>query len=367
MQTELDRVRQEQTNNEQELRSQIDEMSNRAHGENEWKDRFEALNKSHQELESGLLRQEHTTNEVKEEFTGFLIQMKALSDRSSEAFEREDKLHAQVQKLQEEVAEWQDRYARARARTAGAFTSKSLHSPALADTVKGGIFVSPEGSIKALHMTRLHIAIDDLLHSARGQEPMEALQHAKAVAICIRNITLDVNSGHTGGRHDTEQSQLYKRRMAAAMNNLITATRTFALSQGLSPVSLLDAAASHLSTSVIELASIAKVQPNSNSDIEDDGNSDIVDSPADYYGLSNGRASVGADSVDSTYGKPQLASRAFSGSKQRKALPNGNANGVQPKEARPFDGIQDGRIAELKVSAVRTSSSLGFLTNLELP
>lgn len=351
LQAELDKVRQDQISTERELRSQIEDMSNEAQGGNEWRDRYESLDRSYQELESEVSRREQITNEVKEEFAGFLIQMKALSDRSSEAFEREDKLHAQVQRLQGEIAEWQERYARARSRAAGAFASKSLQSPGLGDSIQTGGFISSDGSIKALHISRLHIAIDDLLHTARSQEPREALQQVKSIAACVRDISLDVKSSHGG---NNEQGEQYKRRVASAMNNLITATRTFAVSQGLSPVSLLDAAASHLSTSVIELASIVKVQPNPDANAEDDGNSDIVDSPADYYGLINGRASTGNESIDSTYGKPQLASRAFSGSKQRKPVPNGISNGVQPRQAQPFDGIQDGRIAELKVGRGRS-------------
>lgn len=67
-------------------------------------------------------------------------------------------------------------------------------------------------------------------------------------------------------------------RAQATLSNLVTATKTHATSYGLSPVSLLDAALSHVSASVTELCKLLLIK-RSPRDVGDDG----------VNGLSNGR------------------------------------------------------------------------------
>jgi len=44
----------------------------------------------------------------------FLNQMKVISERADHSFEREEKLNADIKKLQEEIKNWKSRYARRR-------------------------------------------------------------------------------------------------------------------------------------------------------------------------------------------------------------------------------------------------------------
>ena len=68
---------------------------------------------------------------------------------------------------------------------------------------------------------------------------------------------------------EKQQAKL-KSRVSATANNLITATKNHTSSGGLSPVSLLDAAASHLSTAVVELVKHVKVRPTPEDELEGD-------------------------------------------------------------------------------------------------
>lgn len=64
---------------------------------------------------------------------------------------------------------------------------------------------------------------------------------------------------------DSETVQMACDRAEATLSNLVTASKTHATSYGLSPVSLLDAAMSHVSASVTELAKlllIKRLKPN---------------------------------------------------------------------------------------------------------
>ena len=357
LQSELDKVRNEQATNERELRSQIDTMASRAQGETEWRSRYEGLDRSHQDLRSELSRQEKLTNEVRQEASGFISQMKSFSERTTQSVEREEKLVVQVQKLESELNEWKNRYARVKtqARSARSLsTGVPIHSADARTMTKDLSFLTPEGLIKDIHVTRFQIAIDELLQSARSAESIAVLPHIKTVVIAIKNITMDVGDTQTSQDEATQQKQKLKLRVSATANNLITAAKNFAMSNGLSPVSLLDAAASHLSASIIELVRTVKMHPSSIADLDDDANSDIVDSPADYYGLMNGRTSTGGDSTYSIESKPQLTSRAFSGS--RKPVVNGVPNGAPQKKASVSSITRDIKIEELKVGSSRVLS-----------
>ena len=331
-------------------------MASSVQGESEWRGRYETLDRSHQDLRSELSRQEKVTNEVKQEALGFISQMKAFSERSAGSIEREEKLAVQVQKLENELNEWKNRYARAKTQnmsTRSLSMGMSIHSADVGAMVKDLSYTTQDGLVKDVHMTRFQIAVDELLQSARTAELKAVLSHVKTVVIAVRNITMDVGDTDNGNDEATQQKKKLKTKVSATANNLITAAKNFAVSHGLSPVSLLDAAASHLSASIVELVRLVKMRPSSVEVFDDDANSDIVDSPADYYGLINGRSSVGGDSA--TDNKPQLTSRAFSGS--RKPVLNGVPNGVPQKKASVSSIARDGRIEELKVGPPSCSIS----------
>ena len=349
LQSEIERVRREQANSERDLRSQMDAMTTEARGGSEWKTRYETLSAQHREMESGFARQEKLAREVREETATYRDQLKALSERTAEASAREDRMVIQLQKLEGEVEEWKSRYTLAQSQPglSQPTWAKPLRT---ADASSLTRFASPQGLIKTLHITQFQMGIDELLQSSRSEEPHSVLAKVKAVAISVRNISLDV--GHTQGHEASPKISQVKARVSATMNNLITATRNFAISRGLSPVSLLDAAASHLTASVIELASIVKVNGAAAHDDGDDGyHTDIIDSPADYYGIGNDRASA-AESTYSVESKPQLTSRTFSGSQPKKVVPNGVLNGVR-KDVPPAGVVYDGKLEELKVSKIR--------------
>ena len=370
MQSEIDKVRSEQATSERELKSQIDAMTSRAQGGSEWKFRYEALDKSHQELRSDLSRQEEVTSQVRQEATDVLTQMKAFSERGTHAIEREEQLISQVHSLENELRDWKGRYARAKTQARSTHTSSKIMSvhPIDAGSMTNNItFTAQDGVIKDIHVTRFQIAVDELLGCARSSEPQAVLPYVKIVIIAVRNITLDLDDTETGAQGDDAQRQKTKEKISATANNLITAARNFASARGLSSVSLLDAAASHLSTSIVEAVRLAKMRPSPPEDLDDDANSDIVDSPAEYYGLSNGRSSTGGDSTYSVESKPQLHSRSFSGNR-RKPVPNGNPNGTsQNKGPTSNSRTMDSNVEELKVNLPYSSRWLSQLQMLKLP
>jgi hypothetical protein len=76
-----------------------------------------------------------------------------------------------------------------------------------------------------------------------------------------------------------------KQKISVTANNLITATKNYAISKGISPVSLLDAAASHLTMAIVELIRLLKICPTPPLELDDDDDDSLIaESPA-YYGI----------------------------------------------------------------------------------
>ena len=358
LQLELDKVRNNHANVERELQSQVDTLKTQSSvGKSEWKARYDNLDKVHQELRSALLRQDKVTTEVKQEAAGFLSQMRALSERSNESQEREENLVHQVHKLEKEVQEWRNRYARKRtqARTlrASAMTT-SLQSADVDQISKDGDLIAEDGLVTDIHVTNFQIAIDGLLHSAREDELNAVLSDVKPVAIAVRDIIIDLGDTQSSQDEATLQRHKLKAKVSATANNLVTASKNFAMSKGLSPVSLLDAAASHLTSSVVELIRLVKVRLTPLQELEEHEENDVMaDSPADYYGLSLVRESIGADSVYSTVTDPRRSVQPASQSRTAKVAQNGIPNGAQhaigPKPTHGVVKSPDNRMEELRV------------------
>jgi predicted nucleic acid-binding Zn-ribbon protein len=293
LRSEINKLRTENADMEQDLRAQIAQLKveldsrpqqqHHTSDDTEWKQRCE-------ELERELNEQQHIAEEVRKDAAQFLEEMKELSARSDMALEKEERLNNQVSGLQAELKEWKARYARTktqlRSLKASSVGLASLASPDAANYARDLNFTTPEGLVKDVHVTKFQLSIDELLQVARRPDPEQVLESMKHVVKCVRAITGDIDStplsqmqspsssiNGDGNLPPEKQQAKLKARVSATANNLITASKNHASSAGLSPVSLLDAAASHLSTSVIELVKHVKVRPTSEEELhreEDD-------------------------------------------------------------------------------------------------
>ena len=338
-------------------------MTSRSSGDNEWKKRYETLDKSHRDLQTELVRQERTTTEVKNEAASFVSQLKGLSQRTDYSVQREDELTRRVQQLESEAGEWKSRYAKAKTQVRNARPG-SVTLPA-SDTrrlAQQADFSAPDGKVKDLLVTRFQISVDELLHTARAEDASEVLSRVKSVVTAVRNISLAVGNDAMFQGQDREQLSNLKAKVSATTNNLITAAKNFAFSKGLLPVSLLDAAASHVSIALVGVLRIVKIRPTPPSELEheDDGNSIIADSPADYYGFSHTRTTTRDESVYESSQDPQpnlgtIPAKTYSPN----ALSNGNSITHQPPMA------DNSKIESLKVRKTLPSLKVspGFMSN----
>ena len=345
LKSELDKVKNDNANTERELRSQADSLTTQASmSKSEWKARYDNLDKVHQELRAAHIRQDKVTTDVKQEVTGCLSQMRALSERSNETHEREENLVRQVHKLEKELQERKSRYARKR----------TLQQADAGQVAKDGDFTVHDGLVKDIHITRFQIAIDELLQSARGDEPNAILACVKPVVIAVRDITIDLGDIQPSQDEAMQQKHRLRAKVSATANNLVTASKNFAMSKGLSPVSLLDAAASHLTSAIVELIRLVKIRPTPAHELEEQGENDaIADSPADYYGISRVRESTGAESVYSTVTDLRGSVQPVIQGKSAKVAPNEFLNGAQyaigPKPTHGTYKYSGNKMEELRV------------------
>ncbi|PSN65277.1 hypothetical protein BS50DRAFT_589696 [Corynespora cassiicola Philippines] len=290
LRSEIDKLRNENEDVERNLRAQIADLESRPQqaynvgGEDEWKQRCE-------ELEQELMEQQQTTDEVRRDASVFLQEMRELSSRSDAAVEKEERLASQVSSLEAELKEWKSRYARAKTQLRNLKASSvglaSLASPDITNYTRDASFSTPDGAVKDVHITKFQLSIDELLQVARRADSEQLLNSMKHVVKCVRAITGDIDNtplsqmqspsssvnGDSFLNPEKQQAKL-KARVSATANNLITASKNHASSGGLSPVSLLDAAASHLSTAVVELVKHVKVRPTPTEELEQEEDDD---------------------------------------------------------------------------------------------
>lgn len=359
LQYELDKLRQEQAEMERSLRDQLEqarnEQSGDKEGDNEWQMRYEELDRNHQDLQAELQEQRQVTETVRQEAAGFLQEMKAMSEQSGSNWEREEKLTRDVQRLEGEVKDWKSRYARARAQLGNVRTSTlglSNYRTDAGSFAKQHELSQPDGLVKDIHVANFQISIDELLRTARSEEPLHVLDQMKGVVMAVRRITHDIETSQTEGDVPNQLRGKVKTQVSTTANNLITASKNFANSNGLSPVSLLDAAASHLTTAVIDLIRTVKIRPTPADELEE-GDEDSLGpmQSSGYFSVppSQSRHSRN-DSVYSAISTPSVRSRSQT-INRRTMSRNGLTNGYGSKINYTMR-TRDSELEELKVSHV---------------
>jgi hypothetical protein len=381
MKDQLDRIHTDQANVERDLRSQLDKAKRSQAGDGGWKTKFDQLERDHQTLQTKLQEQQHVTEEVRQQASGFLSEMRAMAESGGSNWEREEKLGKDVRRLEEEVQDWKGRYAKSKAQLRNLRTSSvglSMSRPDAARYARANEFTQVDGLVKDVHVTKFQISIDELLRIARMEEPSAVLDHMKSVVVAVRSITQDVDAAAVPNRDDEKVHRRgrLKSKVSATANNVITASKNFASSNGISPVSLLDAAASHLTMAVVELVRTVKIRPTppGESDDEDEivANMETMRSPT-YFNVesTHTRNESTNESVYSAVSTPpasgdssgantaaHLRSESKTSSRSTDATGYGGMGGSGPAGVKLGFGMraqEEGELEDLKVRKTTTA------------
>jgi myosin heavy subunit len=355
LQSQLEEERHKQANLERTLRAELEEAQSQT-GDTQLLAQFNDLQRRHQSLQAQLQQQQKTTDEVRRDAANFLKEMRAMSERSNATWEREEKLSRDVNRLEEEVKEWKSRYINAKTQLRHLRSSVVGISGMRSDVgslAKENELIQPTGLVKDTHVTKFQVSIDDLLRVARSGEPPLVLDQVKVVIVAVRHVTGDVEASFPEGAELPHNEKKAKSRVSATANNLITASKNFANSSGLSPVSLLDAAASHLSIAIIELLRLVKICPTPGEQFEED-EADIapMQSPG-YFSVTHSRGLSNNESIYSAISSPSIRSRSQILS--RRPQSRGGAIGISTPVVTNNKGsfglrTHDNDLEELKVS-----------------
>lgn len=301
---ELDRIRDDHANETRQLREEIEEyrqsMGNMRNNNNGASD--SELQRENEDLRVSLREQQQVTEEVRREAQEFLREMKMLSQQSGSAWDKQSELEKIIEQLEAEVRDWRNRYARTKTQLRNMRASSlglSIEQDA-GKYVREQGFTRDDGLVKDVHVTKFQISIDELLRRARSDPPEQVIDSMKAVVVSVRRITKDIDDSAPNNGELAQQQAKLKSRVSSTANNLITASKNFASSAGISPVSLLDAAASHLVAAVVELLRTVKIRATPAGELEDDDDGTItpVDSTGFFSPRSNGQSQ--ASSVNMT-------------------------------------------------------------------
>ncbi|KAH7098298.1 hypothetical protein BKA62DRAFT_376181 [Auriculariales sp. MPI-PUGE-AT-0066] len=193
--------------------------------------------------------------------------MDDLADLSS----RNDELQAEheadmeaMRALEVDSREWKRKYEQAKTELRSVKASSSLFLQQ-SKLTEDQLPVSGDGVILDIHVTSFQSALDSLLTTGRSNAPSRVLQSMKSVVDAVTAILEDVAQSPQAQDGPT---QALRDRCQATLNNLLTAARTHATSYGMSPVSLLDAAASHVAHSVTELGKSLRLRRATKADVD---------------------------------------------------------------------------------------------------
>ncbi|ODQ50267.1 hypothetical protein SAICODRAFT_174652 [Saitoella complicata NRRL Y-17804] len=243
------------------------------------------LGEENAKLKEDLRVQHEVTEQVRREAMQFLEEMKSLSLRESTNLSETDQLREQLSTLQAEVSHWKSMHSQARAQLRS-LRATSVFGRAQVDRSN---LHAENGAIDDGHFGNFQAAVDDLLSSARSSNLQGAMMDSmKGLLSATRAIDADLDQAPNGVAPEVLQRVMkLRQRLSATCSNLITACKNHIAARGLSPISLVDAAASHLSGTVVELVNIVRLRPTSNGEaVLDDGDDTVSESGSSAVSMS---------------------------------------------------------------------------------
>ncbi|KAG9311997.1 hypothetical protein JVU11DRAFT_7269 [Chiua virens] len=252
LQKELDEVR--------DLRSREKEREmKRAQNDEEelqiLRDRLEHLEDEHG---GGLSRGDNEMIEqLSSDMEGLMAELADLGRRNDELMTAKDADLAVIRDLDNQLKEYKRKYELAKTELRSVKVTSQLYTPT--PKIDDQMPVALDGGLIDVHVTAFVSGIDSLLAAGRSSAPTRVLMPMKAIVNSTSAIIEDVRAYELRPMRvnvDIDNLRSLRERLEATLSNLVAATKVHAMSSGLSPVSLLDAAASHVSATVTEISRI---------------------------------------------------------------------------------------------------------------
>ena len=352
MRDDMERMTMDKETEVGDLRRQLEQARNAAQQAPMSKTSAEAnreLLAENQELRMELQEQQRITKDVRREAQQSLREMKQLVEQSGGNWEKQAQMEKTIEQLEQEVRDWRGRYVRTKTQL------RNMHASSLGLTIEQDAskclkekgFAEEGGLVKDVHVTKFQIAIDEFLRGARVDNPEKVTETMKGVVFSVRRITKDIDGSTPKNEELAQQRAKLKSRVSSTANSLITASRNYASSAGISPVSILDAAASHLVAAVIELLRMAKIRATPAGELEDD---DTTITPVDSSSFFSPRSTVHTDTAPTTSSSAPAPPPPFQGLRGFRVSAQSSAYSLEnsPRESvEAYSARQSNRRSEL--------------------
>ncbi|KAF8160871.1 hypothetical protein B0H34DRAFT_765957 [Crassisporium funariophilum] len=222
-----------------------------------YRDRCMKLEAEH-ELRQGESDSENI-EQLRADMESLLTEINDLSRRNDELMTSKDSDIVLIRDLDNQLKEYKRKYEQAKTelRSVKATSQLFLQAPKF-DKDEDQLPVSSDGGVLDIHITAFLSAVDSLLTAGRSNAPTRVLVPMKSVVNAVTNIIDDVKNFERRPQRDrsdvdSDALRSLRERAEATLTNLTAATKNHASSSGMSPVSLLDAAASHVSLTITEI------------------------------------------------------------------------------------------------------------------
>ncbi|CAG8568124.1 289_t:CDS:10 [Acaulospora morrowiae] len=207
------------------------------------------------------------SDQQQQEVETILESFQSLSGKYDELCSEKDQDATRIKDLTTEVNEWKSKYEKIKIelRNLKATSSFFREAPKVDIVKDNSLAPTPDGAIVESKIVAYQVAIDDLLRAGRSDAPANVLIAMKSIVIACKSITEDVdeyeqNRASLMKTEDKDKLHALKSKLSATLTNLMTAAKNHATGYGISPVSLLDAAASHLTASIVDLVKLVKLK-----------------------------------------------------------------------------------------------------------
>lgn len=224
-------------------------------------DRYIQLSKEHKE-------QQEAVREVKAEIKQLIDELKNLSSKNETLRIQNETAESTIRSLTEETKVWKTKYESINMELRS-FKVKSVHLDH--QDLSKEYFLKPtaNGAIGHQFIIEYQTAIDELMKSSRSSKPTDVLLSMRTIVMACKSITTEVEDYEVKvGLSAANQASLYeiKKRFSNELSNLLAAAKVYAGGMGISPVSLVDAAAGSLTVTIVELVKLLGMRPVSDND-----------------------------------------------------------------------------------------------------
>ncbi|KAI8365051.1 hypothetical protein EDC96DRAFT_510303 [Choanephora cucurbitarum] len=224
---------------------------------------YDQLDKRYNQLSQDHQEQQMAVREVKNEMKQLIEEIKSLSSKNEALRVEKEKADAQIKTMTDEMKAWKRKYETV-SMELRSFKVKSISLENA--NVPNELLLKPslKGAIAHQYIIDFQTAIDELMKTSRSSKPTDVLMSMRVIVMACKAITTEVENHETKVELPPEtRDQLYdiKKRFSDELTSLLAASKSYASGMGITPVSLIDASASNLTNTIVDLVRLLGMKP----------------------------------------------------------------------------------------------------------